>query len=153
MEQSLKDSLKNNNLRWTNARQVVFDILENSQKALSARDIFKKIEQTTDIKTDQVSVYRNLSLFSEIGLAHRMQDGRYSLCKHGQSDGAHASHAHHHDHVHIIASCDKCGRTSELEDHSDDLCHLANELKSRAKDFAKISRLTIQGTCKRCRKA
>ncbi len=147
-EAHLKESLKSHNLRWTTARQIVFDVLTKSSHALTPKDVYTSISRLQTLKTDQVSVYRNLALFSEIGLAHRMQDGRYSICKHGADD--HHDHLHKQEHLHIIVNCLQCGKTNEIEDHEDDLCALATRLSKKMPAFGKFVGLTLQGLCKTC---
>ena len=145
MEKRLEDHLKKKNLRLTSARQIIYQILSDSYKSMSAKDVFEKTKTTSNLKTDQASVYRNLNLFTEIGLTHRIQDGKYSICKHGHHDGD-------HNHIHIVANCTSCGETYEIENHTEDLCHIVKRINSFIDSFAGFSGLTVQGTCKRCSK-
>ena len=138
----LEQKLKQNNLRVTMARKVIFDILENSSKALSPKDVSDKMFDSKNLKADQASVYRNLALFSEIGLIHRFQSGKYSMCQHDQDDG--------HKHMHIIANCEACGITYEVGSHTSGLCEISNKFTSYLKDFKSFSGITFQGLCKSC---
>lgn len=140
----LEQKLKNNNLKVTAPRKVVFDILSESKTALSPKDVCDKIISSTKLKADQASIYRNLTLFSEIGLVHRFESGKYSLCQHDNHDG--------HEHMHIIANCNSCGKTYEIESHTPGLCETSKKFKSYLKDFTSFSGITFQGICVNCSK-
>ena len=140
----LEQKLRSESLRPTASRRIIFDILKKSERALSAQDICKKMQGSSAPKADQASVYRNLSLFSEIGLIHRLQSGRYTICQHDEDQG--------HNHMHIVADCLKCGKTFEIKSHNESLCQLAGGFKSFIKDFGSFSGITLQGRCKKCSK-
>lgn len=142
MSDRLTESLKKKNLRVTAARQRIFDILSSSKMALSPKEVFQQIVDAGLTHTDQVSVYRNLSLFTEMGLTHRFQDGKYSLCK--------QNHDHQHSHIHIIANCEFCGKTFEIPEHSKKMCQIAKEVQSFVESFRDFSSLTLQGSCHDC---
>ena len=143
MNEKLSETLKSQRLRSTKARQAIFDILSQSNKALSPREIFTQTRNLPTVQADQVSVYRNLTLFTELGLAHRFQDGKYSICR--------QNHKHEHKHLHIIASCNRCGKTYEIKKHTDKLCQLAKGFKDFVKPFGNFDSLTMRGICKRCK--
>ena len=137
---NLAELLKTKKLRLTKARKMVFQILKNSNKALSPKDIHSKLNEAS-LNADLVSVYRNLTVFSELGLAHRMQDGRYSFCKHEHNDTKH---------IHLIMSCTDCGRVEEVESHSHGVCKMAKDLKSIANHLENVGSITLQGQCTDC---
>lgn len=137
---NFSQSLKNNNLKLTAARKIVFDALSDSSTALSPKELFKQVAK----KTDLVSVYRNLNLFSEIGIAHRFQDGKYTLCQHKHDDRG------HHAHVHIIVNCLSCGLTEEINEHSQDICDIASRLKKYSQPLKAFESLVLQGQCSKC---
>ncbi len=139
------DSLKKNNLRITEARKAVYSVLADSDKSISVQGVFAKIESTSGIKTDRVSVYRNLNLFSKLGLVHRLQDGKYSICAH-KHDADHG-----HDHLHIMAICNRCDSTFEVDSHDKQICQAVNKMKSFVNSFGSFSNITFQGTCNDCR--
>ncbi len=144
MDSRFEDCLKERSLRITSARQRVYKVLSDSQKSLSAKDVFEEIKRTSSIKTDQVSVYRNLTLFAEIGLAHRLQNGKYSACSHEHDD---------HKHIHVIVNCSRCGSTIEVQSHDKNLCGAVNKMKDLVEDFSQFTGLTLQGICKDCQEA
>ena len=140
----LERTLKDHHLRMTTARKAIFSILEKSPKALTPQEVCQHLDRKSPrgSNADQASVYRNLTLFSEIGLAHQVQLGRYSLCTHNESD--------HHKHIHIMAMCSDCGNTIEAKEHSHDLCELAGQFKKYMKGFGSFSGLTLEGICRDC---
>lgn len=144
----LSQSLKEKKLRLTHPRKKVYEVLLRSGHALSPKEVFEKISAENKEQTDLVSVYRNLSLFSELGIAHRFQDGRYAICKHDHSHEEEEDH--HHDHVHILINCTKCGRSSEVHSHSDEVCHLAKSLKKYSSPLKEVQTIVIQGICSSC---
>ena len=136
----LTQSLKTHNLKLTAARKIVFEALSQSSRALSPKELFEQVAK----KTDLVSIYRNLSLFADIGVAHRFQDGRYSLCEHEheESDG--------HRHIHIMMNCLGCGLTKEIREHSKELCSIASQLKEYSQPLIDVESLVLQGQCNDC---
>ena len=138
----LEQKLKEENLRLTTARQVIFDILKNSSTALSAQEVCKIMKGSKKLKADQASVYRNLITFTQIGIVHQISHGKYSLCQHGEK--------HDHGHLHIVANCTNCDKTYEIESHDEKLCKMAGGFRMYIKDFKSFSGLTLQGQCKDC---
>lgn len=139
----LDELLHKKNLRMTQARQVIFDILKKSSTSLSAKEVYERIAKSKNVQTDQASVYRNLTLFTDLGLTHRFQDGRYTLCK---QDHGHDSHKH----LHIMANCDTCGKTLEIQKHTKDLCEVASQIQVYLKSFGSFENLTFSGKCSKC---
>ncbi len=145
---ALSQSLKEKNLRLTHPRRRVYEILVHSGHALSPKEVFDRISE--DEAADLVSVYRNLTLFSELGLAHRFQDGRYAICRHEHPD-AEVDH-HDHDHIHILTNCIHCGRSDEIHTHSKEICSTVRKLKSHANSLAGVQAILLQGVCRKCAK-
>lgn len=145
MENKLVDKLKEKNLRVTNARKAIYKVLSESEKSLSVQCVYQMIKETPGVKTDKVSVYRNLSLFSEMGLVHRFQDGKYTTCSHSSEH-----HDHDHQHLHILANCQKCGTTVEVDAHEPGLCDATNRLKSYVQAFSSFNGVTLDGICADC---
>lgn len=144
----LSQSLKEKKLRLTHPRKKVYEVLVKSGHALSPKEVFERITSEIDSQTDLVSVYRNLSLFSELGIAHRFQDGKYAVCKH---EHAHEEEEdHQHSHIHILINCTKCGRSSEVHSHSEEVCNLAKSLKKYSSPLKEVQSIVIQGVCPSC---
>ena len=99
----IKDVLKANKLRVTQSRLAVANfLLRNSLKYLTAEDIFNKINSSQKYNCDQVSVYRILTTFEEIGLVNKSifqgEATRYILAKD-------SGHSGHHQHFFKCKSC------------------------------------------------
>ena len=80
----IKELIKNNSLRVTHSRLAVASILlRNQSRYLTAEDIYNKINASQKYNCDQVSVYRILTTFEEIGLIHKSvfqgEATRYSI--------------------------------------------------------------------------
>ncbi len=137
----LQSTLKEHKHRLTQARKEIYSLLEKSKRSLSAKEIHQQLSDAST--TDLVSVYRNLSLFNELGLAHKFQDGSFAICKH---EDDHADHQH----VHFIVHCVECGRKSEIESHSKNVCDIARQLKKVSKPLKTFHEIIIQGHCAQC---
>lgn len=136
--------LREKKMRVTQARKEIFALLQKSEKSLSPKEIFEKIQSSSG--TDLASVYRNLTLFQEIGLAHRFQDGSFSNCHHD----------HHeepgHRHIHFINHCVSCGRKDEIQSHSETVCSLASEIAKMSHSLTTLNEIVVQGLCVECDK-
>ncbi len=149
----LVHQLKEKKLRITQARKDIYQLLLSSDHSLSAKEIHLQIvTQKNDQVTDLVSVYRNLSLFTEMGLAHRFQDGRYSLCDHENhtTPEKKVCNPTSHDHIHLINHCTSCGKSSEIKTHSKEICDLALQIKKVSKLLQNYKEIIIQGQCAEC---
>lgn len=136
----LTNKLKEKQLRVTRARLEIFDLLKKSDRSLSAQEIYQNLGNQNS--TDLASVYRNLNLFYEMGLAHRFQNGSYSLC--------HQSPQQQDSHVHLIHHCTTCGKEREVEKHDTSICQIADQLKKVCNILQTLSEITISGECKEC---
>ena len=137
--------LKEKGLRSTQSRLMIFEVLQKTKRALSTKEVFQKLSLQKDLTTDLVSVYRNLDLLTEIGLAHKFQDGRYKSCDH--------KHEHkNHSHIHVLFTCTSCSKSEEVSSHSNKLCSLATELKKQSKLLSKTQEIIVQGLCLKCSK-
>lgn len=142
--EKLKVALKNENHRITKSRLATYEILEKSQLPLSPKDLFEKATEKGVSSLDLVSVYRNLNLFAQLGLAHKVPNGKYSSC-----DQTHE--CDRHPHAHVILTCESCGKVFESDEHSKEICDVINLLKkSSSKKIGSISQVTVQGLCKKC---
>ena len=90
----IKELIKNNNMRITQSRLAVAStLLRNHSKYLTAEDIFNKINASQKYNCDQVSVYRILTTFEEIGLVHKSifqgEATRYAIFDKKENRGEH----------------------------------------------------------------
>lgn len=119
----------------TQPREVVFTLLLNSPSPQSMSELIAKASG----QVDRVSVYRNIELFEELGIVHRIYVGwKYKLELSDQFL------AHHH---HLI--CLNCGKVIDIEDEK----HLEEFTAEVAKRFGFQPRghqFEIDGYCKEC---
>lgn len=138
MEQLIRDTLKDHNLRTTSCREDILETFLNKEVALSHGDLESEIGD----RFDRVTIYRTLKTFLDKGIIHKVLDDegmRYALCKERCSE-----HNHQHDHVHF--KCSECGQTNCLEN-----LHVP-AMQLPAGYRAQEVNLLIQGLCAACNK-
>ena len=141
--EKVKDILKEKKLRITSSRLAVASFLIKNQKStLRAEDIYSKISHSKDYDCDQVSVYRALTLFEELGLVTKTQfqggAARYSL-----TSSLKRNHAYHQHYF----KCNQCNIIEPL-----DSCFVAkkeSELKKNGYSNLK-HHIEITGLCPNC---
>ena len=94
----IKKILKDHSMKATAPRLAIFELLSKAGYPLSAIDIKKKLKNL-----DQVTIYRTLEQFTEIGLISKL-----SLI----SNMAHYEYSSHHHHH---AVCKNCGLVEEID--------------------------------------
>jgi Fur family ferric uptake transcriptional regulator len=137
MSEAVRDLLKKNQLSITESRVRILDLFYRSKGALAHADIEKKAGD----HIDRVTIYRTLQVFEEKGMIHTIPSSdnavKYALCK----DACGAGH-HHDNHVHFV--CDRCKKTTCLEDV------LVPEVKLPRGFIPMESNMVVNGTCKDC---
>ena len=141
MNKHLDDILKAHQLRRTKAREELYSQLQRQKHPMSANEIFDRLPKSS--RTDLVSIYRNLSLFEDLGLVHQLQNGKYTRCELNES-------CETENHIHIISCCRSCGSTNEVPSHSADICRMANQFTRLAKNHSSVSEILIKGLCTKC---
>ncbi len=133
-----KQLLKANSLKFTIQREVILEMLYNSDEHLTPEALHHLIqEKHPDLNTGIATVYRTLSLLedSEIvtSLSFGAQGKKYEL---GAKD--------HHDHI----ICTQCGSISEFVDEEIELRQktIADELGFLMQEHS----MQIYGICKTC---
>lgn len=130
--------LKEHQLKKTDCRRQVLEVLIAQDKALSHADLEKELHDDFD----RVTLYRTLKTFQEKGLIHKVLDDegitKYATCVDCSTE------EHHHEHVHF--KCEDCGTTVCL----DDIEIPALSLPAGFKPFER--NLLITGTCNVCSK-
>ena len=84
-------------------------------------------------------------LFSKIGLAHKLDSGKYTACKFGKTNNK--------NHMHVILSCTVCMNTQELSKKSSETLKLSKKMTDSIKGLSQISSLTLNGVCAPCKKS
>lgn len=138
---SVEEALKQNGLRVTRPRLVLFEILQQSQAGLSASDICEKMVDSVNSSIDPASVYRNLAVFHQMGLVHRLQSGKYIICHHSDESD--------HNHMHILGSCIECEKTYEIISPDEKFHQISDQFKKHLQ-FHSFTGLTLEGLCKNC---
>lgn len=139
-EQSrFRNLLRANNLKVTQPRLRVLEILSNKNSAISQPELEKLIGQ----ETDRVTLYRILSSFEEKGILHKVFDlngtATYASCSSQCSQ-----HQHQDQHVHFI--CSACNSVICLNE-------IALPKINIPKNFALQSiAVNAIGLCKNCQK-
>ena len=123
------------------ARSAVIELLAEEGGCMEAEDIAERIrERGRSVGT--ASVYRALSLLSELGLLHKLAlpeaPVRYELVRPGGE--------HHH---HIV--CDECGKTVLFSDER--LEAAIAEVSRRAAFEVQAHDITLHGHCQSCQEA
>ena len=134
----LKSILKDNNLKITEPRKALFKILSNSKTALSVREICDYMKDSNVSKSDPASVYRNLMVFDQIHLVHKLATGKYVVCREESK--------HQCDSLHVVFSCTSCGQSSEKGISG----KILETLRKAVPDFKLTSPLTLEGKCSDC---
>jgi Fur family ferric uptake transcriptional regulator len=131
--------LSRHNLRDTPQRELILDTFLKREEHVSAEELYDIVKKR-DPSIGQATVYRNLKLFSEAGLAREVDLGD------GVARYEHSYKHPHHDHL----ICRGCGKTVEVVDA------VIEELQKRVaeKYGFKLTdhALYLYGNCEECRK-
>ncbi len=100
--------LRDKNLKVTQPRLHVMDVISSKRTAVSQPDLEKQLGK----EFDRVTLYRTLTAFEEKGILHKILDlngtASYALCSSNCSE-----QKHHDRHVHFI--CSSCNDIFCLE--------------------------------------
>lgn len=133
----LSRALKDHGHRMTRPRRAVWTVLADAQAHLTVEQIVAELEHRGE-RVDLASVYRNLGLLEEIGLAR--------TSRLGDSTASHWEIAHPDEHFHLV--CEECG---EVDHHVGSLVaeireHLTADHGFEVRDVE----LVVTGRCRRC---
>lgn len=143
LEQWLK-ILRDSGNKVTRQRRILLECLNQASEPLSARDIIRNTAAEEKIEgLDQVTVYRILETFLEIGLVHQVfPSGGYLLCDHlGCKHG-----------VHVMLHCLLCQKHSEIEIPKEIFAPMEWYLKKQQKFTPEKHLFQMDGTCAECAK-
>jgi len=122
--------------RITGPRYIVAEILSQSDKALSAQEVFEKARQNYPT-LGLVSVYRTVDKLEELGLIQRVH----------QSDKCQAYTAAFSGHEHLLV-CTSCGLVEFFK--GDDLTPLVSRVEKESGFVVDDHWLQLFGLCKKC---
>ncbi|SNX53291.1 Fur family transcriptional regulator [Thermoanaerobacterium sp. RBIITD] len=132
-KEDILNKIKNNNFKITPQRELIIDIMLNSQGYLSVKDIYSKVKNSfPQVSLD--TVYRNLNLLKDINILREVTIGNNIMYE-----------VQNNIHEHIM-KCLKCGKIFELDICPLDLCI------NKIDDFEIVDhKIEITGYCKNCR--
>lgn len=133
-----KDLLKNNGLKFTIQREVILEMLYNSDEHLTPEALHHLIqEKHPELNTGIATIYRTLSLLEDSNIVTSLSFGaqgkKYEL---GAKD--------HHDHI----ICTSCGKITEFVD--DEIERRQQEITDKLGFVIKDHSMQIYGICKSC---
>ncbi len=137
----LKSKLRDNDLRLTNQRKVILEVLFNNRHDhLNVEEIYKYVHMNNP-EIGLATVYRTLDTFVELGIAHKMEFGdkgaRYEIKD--EED----VHYHHH------LFCIDCGKIIEFND--DCLDSLEKRIENEHNFSIQDHSLRFYGLCADCK--
>lgn len=134
--------------RMTVGRQVILDVLSESDQHVSAEDIYIKVHPRCP-NVGLTTVYRTLDILAGLGLVAKFDfgDGR---ARYEMADGPKGPRHHHH------LVCTRCKRVIDYTDFIDEEIRLLTDTEkglSKKYDF-QITNHQIQfyGLCSKCKK-
>ncbi len=135
--QILTEYLASKNLKASARRILILKAFLKTKRHVTADELYRIITRTQP-SVGAATVYRNLRLFYQCGLARELifDDG---IARYEPLFGR-----HHHDHL----ICIKCGRFEEFVDP--EIERLQDRLVRRHGFYPKTHRMDLYGTCKRC---
>lgn len=138
--------LKARGYRHTKPRELVLDVLDNSELSLSPYEISDKIKESGN-KGDVVSIYRILQMLEENDIVHKViSSGKYRKCH--LSEDMEPGDTHHHCHHNLV--CRSCGEIEEINCQG---MNLIEQVVSSHSSFQVESHaLEFYGLCKTCNK-
>ena len=100
----LKNVLKNEGLRYTQQRQIIWDEIRTSSEHRDAEKIYNQIKNKNKLKVSRATVYRTIDVLVKNDLVRKIElgDGR-ALYEHKYNE-------EHHDHM----ICVETGRITEF---------------------------------------
>ena len=130
------EKLQNSGYRVTGPRYIVAEVLSQSERALSAQEVFEKARQ--DYPTlGLVSVYRTVDKLEELGLIQRVH----------QPEKCHAYIAAFSGHEHLLI-CSSCGLVEFFT--GDDLARFVSRVEQESGFVVNEHWLQFFGKCKQC---
>ncbi|OCG01457.1 zinc uptake transcriptional repressor Zur [Gilliamella sp. wkB112] len=129
---------KKRNIKLTNQRRTVLDIMLTANKAMSAYDLLDLLK-ISEPQAKPPTIYRALEFLLEQGFIHKVESSNsYIICPHFNDP----------EHVSILFICDKCQQI--FEKHSTDIEQQLKQLAQQNVFLIKHSVLEIHGFCQQC---
>jgi Fur family ferric uptake transcriptional regulator len=132
---------KEQGLRLTRQRRLIFSILESAQTHLNAKQILE-LAQRFEPSIDQVTIYRNLGLLKRLGVVDELD----LLHLQGGQHYYEARQVRAHSHV----ACLGCEKVFEF--YTPAMKQIDRELEKECGFSISFSRIEIGGYCAECQK-
>ena len=132
---------KQNGLRLTRQRRLIFSILESAQTHLNAKQILAEA-QKFEPGMDQVTIYRNLGVLKRLGVVDELD----LLHLKGDQHYYEARQVRAHSHV----ACLSCGKVFEF--YTPAMKTIDQALEKECGFEVSFSRIEIGGYCAECRR-
>ena len=132
---------KQQGLRLTRQRRLIFSILESAQTHLNVKQILERARQV-DPGIDPVTIYRNLTVLKRLGVVDELD----LLHLKGDQHYYEARQVRAHSHV----ACLTCGKVFEF--YTQAMKTIDRELEKECGFSVAFSRMEIGGYCADCRK-
>lgn len=136
-KQLLKDFLSNKNLRGSSKRSIILNAFLREEGHITAEALYRKIVKEHP-SIGLATVYRNLKLFKEAGLAR--------MSRFGKNEAYYEHNYMHTHHDHLI--CLSCGKIVEFE--NPDIEEIQERTARRYHFKTTSHRLEMYGRCAEC---
>ena len=133
---------KQQGLRMTRQRRLIFSILESAKTHLNAKQILEQA-QLLEPGIDQVTIYRNLGVLKRLGVVDELD----LLHLRGDQHYYEARQVRAHSHV----ACLACGKVFEF--YTSAIKTIDRELEKECGFSVSFTRIEIGGHCAACRKS
>ena len=121
-----KKALRENGLKYTKQREVLLEILYNSDRHFTPEALHAEVKaKYPKLNVGIATVYRTLNLLEDSGMATSISFG-------AQGKKFELAHRDHHDHL----ICKNCNKIVEFEDHS---------IEKKQVNIAKANGFTLTG--------
>lgn len=128
--------------RITQKREIILDVLKNTNEHLSALNIYFILKRK-NVEVGLATIYRTLDLFSQNGIVSKINIGDGTI----RYEYVHRKRVHHH---HLV--CIRCGKLLEYTDEKEQ--KFLEELSERIKEnygFNVLSHeIYLYGICQEC---
>ena len=140
-KRGLAELAKQQGLRLTSQRRLIFSILESADTHLNAKQLLEEARKA-DPGIDQVTIYRNLAVLKRLGVVDELD----LLHLQGDEHYYEARQTRAHSHV----ACLDCGKVFEF--YTPAMKRMQQELHRECGFTVSFSRIEIGGYCAECRK-
>lgn len=134
-----KEILRKAGHRVTRPRRAVLHVLRETSYPLSAPEILNRL-QRQQVSVDLATVYRNLTVFSQVGLVNQLKFPNDSLARYEWCEGRKVLH-----HV----RCQSCGTLASLPRRS--LKQVKGLIENKTTFLIFEQSFEISGLCQHCR--